>query len=199
MGLRFIFRESVYQGRKLSVLGRYHDEVGMLHPQPVNLESPYSGLYEDFSGLYEDFFHPSDSITRRALESSRFITALWANAKGARLSNLYRPYRTPQGCHDVPFIYLFDGNDLVNGSNQVGRLNIKLDADSEFILRRIAGVSSVAQFFSYRKNSGGYVWTPPAAVSGQQADIGVPFELTYGGLQGAGQIRFDLLTGKSVV
>ncbi len=106
---------------------------------------------------------------------------------------LYQPYRTPQGCHDVPFIYLFDGNDLVNGQDYVSRLNVKLDSDSQFILRRIAGVSSVAEFFTYRNNSGSYVWLPPSAVSGQQADIGVPFEKTYGGINAA-QIRFDLLS-----
>jgi len=106
---------------------------------------------------------------------------------------LYTPYQTPTGCHDVPFIYLFDGNDLTNGADYVGRLNQKLDSDSEFILRRIAGASSVAQFFSYKNNSGSYVWQPPVATIGQQADIGVLPEKTYGG-RTAGQIKFDLLT-----
>lgn len=113
--------------------------------------------------------------------------------------DLYVPYRTPQGCHDVPFIYLFDGNDLVNGQDIVGRLNMKLDSDSQFILRRIAGASSVAEFFSYRNNSGSYVWQPPISVLGptggvsNQGDISVLPEKVYGGTQAAGQIRFDLL------
>lgn len=122
------------------------------------------------------------------------------------MSNLYRQYSTPQGCHDVPFIYLFDANDLHNGSDYVGRLNQKLDSDSTFILRRIAGVSSVAEFFTYRNNSGSYVWQPPVAVTGptgtpgNSADISVAPEKFYGGPQAAGQIRFDLLNvAKAVV
>lgn len=109
------------------------------------------------------------------------------------LSNLYRPYQTPPGCHDVPFIYLFNGNDLVNGQSYVSRpeISVKLDSDAQFILRRIAGVSSVADFFTYRNpNSTSYVWQPPYAMAGQQADIGVLPEKIY---PPNGQIRFDLL------
>ncbi len=116
------------------------------------------------------------------------------------MRNLYTPYQTPAGCHDSPFIYLFDGNDLTNGTDQVGKLSQKLDADSQFILRRIAGAQSVAQFFSVRNNSGSYVWQPPISVLGptggvsNQGDISFPFEKLYGGPEAAGQIRFDLLT-----
>ncbi len=110
------------------------------------------------------------------------------------MRNLYEPYKTPQGCHDSPFIYLADLNDLVNGQDYVSQLSQKLDADSEFILRRIAGVSSVAPFFTYRNNTQGYVWKPPAALGpGNQGDIGLPFEKSYGGLQSSGVIRYDLL------
>jgi hypothetical protein len=116
------------------------------------------------------------------------------------MRDLYTPYQTPQGCHDSPFIYLFDGNDLVNGTDQIGKLSQKLDADSEFLLRRIAGAQSVAQFFSVRNNSGSYVWMPPISVLGptggvsNQGDISFPFEKSYGGTAAAGQIRFDVLT-----
>ena len=112
------------------------------------------------------------------------------------MRNLYTPYRTPPNCHDVPFIYLFDGNDLTNGQDVVGKLNQKLDSDSMFILRRIAGAQSVAEFFAYRNNSGSYVWQPPAFTNpvSNQADISVVPEKFYGGSQAAGQIRFDLLT-----
>jgi hypothetical protein len=115
------------------------------------------------------------------------------------MRDLYSPYKTPPSCHDVPFIYLFDGNDLTNGTDIINRLSVKLDADAGFILRRIAGAQSVAQFFSYRNNSGSYVWTPPASTQGptgglsNQGDIGVGPEKLYGGLDAAGQIRFDLL------
>ncbi len=116
------------------------------------------------------------------------------------MRDLYTPYKTPPGCHDVPFIYLFDGNDLTNGSDQINKLSTKLDSDAQFILRRIAGAQSVAQFFSYRNNSGSYVMLPPMSTLGptgglsNQADISVAPEKFYGGLDAAGQIRFDLLT-----
>jgi hypothetical protein len=106
------------------------------------------------------------------------------------MSNLYTPYQTPAGCHDSPFIYLFDGNDLTNGADYVSRLSLKTDGDSEFILRRVAGVSSVGRFFTYRNPSSSYVWKPPAAVSGQQADIGIPGGKIY---PPNGIIRFDVL------
>jgi hypothetical protein len=106
------------------------------------------------------------------------------------MSNLYTPYEVPRGCHDVPFIYLFDANDLVNGQDYISRLSQRVDGDAQFILRRIAGASSVADFFSYRNASSSYVWTPPMAVAGQQADIGIPGGKLY---PPSGQIRFDLL------
>jgi hypothetical protein len=107
------------------------------------------------------------------------------------MSNLYQPYQTPAGCHDVPFIYLFDGTDLVNGQDYVSRLSLKTDADSEFILRRIAGANSVGGFFTYRNpNSPSYVWQPPAVVTGPQGDISVLREKKFA--PGA-SIRFDIL------
>ena len=110
------------------------------------------------------------------------------------MRDLYQPYRTPPGCHDSPYIYLYDATALTNGLDYVDQLSQRLDADSEFILRRIAGASSVAPFFTYRSNTGRYIWQPPAALgTGNQGDIGVPNELGYGGRQAAGQIRFDLL------
>lgn len=109
------------------------------------------------------------------------------------MRNLYTPYRTPQGCHDVPFIYLFDGNSLTNGADFVNQLSLKTDADSEFILRRIAGASSVGQFFSYRNSSRSYAIKPPVSTIGQQADMSVLPEKFYGNSGGAGVIRFDIL------
>jgi hypothetical protein len=112
--------------------------------------------------------------------------------------NLYTPYQTPQGCHDVPFIYLFDGTALTNTLDFVNQLGIKMDSDSKFILRRIAGAQSVGQFFTYRNASSSYVWKPPiwtgspggTAAQGNQADIGVLPEKIY---PENGQIRFDVL------
>jgi hypothetical protein len=110
--------------------------------------------------------------------------------------NLYTPYQTPQGCHDVPFIYLFDATSLTNGLDYVNQLAIKMDSDSKFILRRIAGAQSVGQFFTYRNASSSYVWKPPISVLGptgglsNQGDIGVLPEKIY---PENGQIRFDVL------
>jgi hypothetical protein len=121
------------------------------------------------------------------------------------MRDLYQPYKTPPGCHDVPFIYLFEGNDLTNGTDLINRLSVKLDDDAGFILRRIAGAQSVAQFFTYRNNSGGYVWLPPMSTLGptggnsNQADISVTPEKFYGGLSAAGQIRFDVLNVQKAV
>ena len=113
------------------------------------------------------------------------------------MSNLYTPYKTPPGCHDVPFIYLFNGNDLVDGADYQSRLAIKTDADSDFILRRIAGASSVGGFFTYRNASGSYAWLPAACVysathttPSNQGDISVLPEKSY---PPNGTIRFDLL------
>lgn len=121
------------------------------------------------------------------------------------MRDLYTPYRTPPGCHDVPFIYLFDGNNLTNGADFINQLSIKTDADSDFILRRVAGAQSVGQFFGLRNNSGSYVWQPPISVLGptggvsNQGDIGFPHEKVYGGREASGQIRFDILQVQKAV
>ncbi len=112
------------------------------------------------------------------------------------MRNLYTPYQTPQGCHDVPFIYLFDATQLTNGLDFVNQLGIKMDSDSKFILRRIAGAQSAGKFFSYRNASSSYVWKPaisvlgPTGGSSNQGDIGVLPEKIY---PENGQIRFDVL------
>jgi hypothetical protein len=107
------------------------------------------------------------------------------------MSNLYSPYITPPGCHDVPYIYMFDGTGLTNGTSVNNTLSTKLDGDAEFILRRIAGASSIAQFFAYRNYSNSYAWLPAAAIAGPQADISVVPEKHY---PRESQIRFDLAT-----
>lgn len=108
------------------------------------------------------------------------------------MSSLYTPYRTPPGCHDVPYIYMFDANGLTNGLDYTASpdLAVKIDGDADFILRRIAGASSVAEFFTYRNRSQSYVWKPPAAVAGPSANITVRPEKFY---PKSGQIRFDVL------
>jgi hypothetical protein len=115
------------------------------------------------------------------------------------MRNLYSPYQTPRGCHDVPFIYLFDGNSLTNGTDVMDQLSMKVFSDADFYLRRIAGTQSVAEFFSYRNASSSYVWQQPfwtrginaALGASNQGDIGVVPEKLY---PGNSVIRFDLLT-----
>ena len=107
---------------------------------------------------------------------------------GGFMSNLYSPYLTPPGCHDAPYIYVFDGTGLTNGTTVNNTLSLKLDGDADFILRRIAGASSIAQFFTYRNASNSYVWLPAASVTGPQADISVAPEKVY---PRDSQIRFD--------
>jgi hypothetical protein len=52
------------------------------------------------------------------------------------------PYRTPDGRLDIPFAYVFDATGIADGQAQVPNLAKALQGDSDFILRRIAGVSN---------------------------------------------------------
>lgn len=103
------------------------------------------------------------------------------------MRDLYKAYETPPGCHDVPFIYLYDATELTNGRSYTD-LALKLDGDSDFILRRIAGVGTLTNFFAYRNASGSYVWQPLVALAAAQADISVGPEKIY---PIDSQIRFD--------
>ena len=115
------------------------------------------------------------------------------------MSNLYVPYQTPPNCHDVPFIYVYDATQLVNGQSYRNTLGVSLDADAQFILRRIAGAQSVAPYFTYRNDSGSYVAQPafstlgPASQLSNACDISVVPEKPYGNAQAAGQIKFDVV------
>lgn len=52
------------------------------------------------------------------------------------------PYRTPEGRLDVPFAYVFDATGIADNQAQVVNLAKPLQGDSDFILRRIVGVSN---------------------------------------------------------
>lgn len=105
------------------------------------------------------------------------------------MRDLYAPYQTPAGCHDVPFIYLFDGNDLVNGDAYTNKLSVQMDGDAEFILRRIAGFPTVSRYFTYRNMSGSYAWQPFIEKLDTQGDISVVPEKLY---KPRSAIRFDV-------
>jgi hypothetical protein len=56
------------------------------------------------------------------------------------------PYRTPDGFADYPFIYVFDGSGLTDGTSPQ-RLAVPMQggAEESFLLRRIVGLPQVAQ------------------------------------------------------
>lgn len=82
---------------------------------------------------------------------------------------LEQPYLTPEGKQDVPFCYVFDTSGLADGQAQVQNLPVQLQGDSEFVLRRIAGVNlcvdgtTVAGRFNYRNASGSYAAGNPSS------------------------------------
>ncbi len=75
---------------------------------------------------------------------------------------LEQPYLTPEGKQDVPFCYVFDTSGIADGLAQIQNLPVQLQGDSEFVLRRIAGVNlcvngaAGAGRFNYRNSSGAY-------------------------------------------
>lgn len=82
---------------------------------------------------------------------------------------LERPYRSPEGTLDAPFVYVFDGTGLTDGQAQVQNLNIQLQGESEFVLRHIAGVNTCVDTaanggkFNYRNPSGSYASGNPSS------------------------------------
>ena len=95
-----------------------------------------------------------------------------------------RPYRSPEGTLDVPFVYVFDGSTLTDGLVQLQNLPVQLQGESEFILRRIAGVNTVVDTaanggkFNYRTPHGAYANGNPSSgiVAGQNWPV-VPEKL----------------------
>jgi hypothetical protein len=82
---------------------------------------------------------------------------------------LERPYRSPEGTLDVPFVYVFDASGLADGQAQVQNLAIQLQGDSRFVLRRIAGVNlcvasaGAGGKFNYRNPTGSYASGNPSS------------------------------------
>ena len=52
------------------------------------------------------------------------------------------PYHVPDGYQDFPFAYVFQPSSLTTGNNYLD-IQVALQGDSDFILRRITGVTSV--------------------------------------------------------
>ena len=82
---------------------------------------------------------------------------------------LERPYRSPEGTLDVPFVYVFDASGITDGQSQVQNLPVQLQGDSKFVLRHIAGVNLCVDTaanggkFNFRNPSGSYAAGNPSS------------------------------------
>lgn len=109
---------------------------------------------------------------------------------------LERPYRTPEGKLDAPFVYVFDASAVADAQAQVQNLPVQLQGESEFVLRRIAGVNLCVDTaanggkFNYRNPSNSYANGNPSSgiIPGQNWPV-VP-EKIY--TQANAAIFFDL-------
>ena len=81
---------------------------------------------------------------------------------------LERPYRSPEGTLDIPFVYVFDSSALADAQAQVQNLAVQLQGDSQFVLRRIAGVNLAVDTaanggkFNFRNPTGSYASGNPS-------------------------------------
>lgn len=79
------------------------------------------------------------------------------------------PYQTPPGFLDQPFAYVFDGSQLADGAGEIQNNIININADSDFILRHIAGVPTCVNTpqsggrFNFRNASGSYANGNPSS------------------------------------
>jgi hypothetical protein len=82
---------------------------------------------------------------------------------------LERPYRSPEGTLDIPFVYVFDSSAIADATAQIQNLAVQLQGDSQFVLRRIAGVNLCVDTaanggkFNYRNPSGSYASGNPSS------------------------------------
>ena len=100
------------------------------------------------------------------------------------------PYRTPAGYLDFPFVYVFDARSLTDG-NTYYDINLQLQGDSDFVLRRITGIRTVlgaSGQFRFRGANGAYAMSAPVNAPSNSRVV-LP-ERIYPYNTG---IRFDLL------
>jgi len=93
---------------------------------------------------------------------------------------------TPEGFTDIPFIYVFDGRSLTPGAD-VNNLIVSIQED-DFVLRSIAGMSTIADKWKYYDQAQMRVISEFFATSNRWTVVP---ERMY---QGNSQIKFDLQT-----
>ena len=90
-----------------------------------------------------------------------------------------KPYQVPSGYHDSPWLNVFDGTLLTNGTSP-GNLSINQTGGvGEFLLRRILGVENLANpngtgTFHVRDENQAYLENDPVAIGGQYDRIVLP-------------------------
>lgn len=94
---------------------------------------------------------------------------------------------TPQGYVDTPFIYVYDGTGLTDGSSYQ-RLSVRLEGDDDFLLRRVAGLPAVAASMVLY-DGGGQPRSAAAVRAGNNWTIAP--EVRY---PAQGELLFDLAT-----
>lgn len=94
-------------------------------------------------------------------------------------------YFTPEGFVDTPYIYVYDGNPLTDGVSYQ-RLSTRLEGDCDFLLRRIAGLTSISPTILLYSGQGQPISSAPL-----RAGAVLPFapEIRYAA---DGEIIFDL-------
>ena len=107
------------------------------------------------------------------------------------------PYLIPPGKIDFPYIYIFDASNLTDGLTYQN-LQVRLDGDSDFILRSIIGVPRCIDTFpnggrwAYYNESKSYAMGNPSTGIGAANNWPVLPEKVY--TLEAGEITFDLYT-----
>ena len=103
-----------------------------------------------------------------------------------------RRYTPPDGFDDLPFTYVFNGDDLVNGTNARNQFVYIEGGLGDFILRRVVGLDTVVNpvggQFQIEDDFLRYIQADPVFVNGG-GELPIVPELRYREL---GAIRFDL-------
>lgn len=95
-------------------------------------------------------------------------------------------YQTPDGFVDTPYIYVYDGTSLTDGVSYQ-RLSTRMEGDFDFILRRVAGLNSIAESLTLYNGQGQPISSAPI-----RAGVVLPIapESQY---SANGEILFDLV------
>jgi hypothetical protein len=101
-------------------------------------------------------------------------------------------YTTPEDTYDLPFIWVFDASQLVDGQDYPNQIVYLQGGYGDFILRRVVGIRRILNpatgQVQVRDNEGNYIQSAPVFATSQD-DLCILPELRY---QELGGIRFDL-------